>query len=106
MRFRRVLAEDNPTLEAYDQEAWARNLDYAKRKTSQSLETFRRIRGENYELLKDLPAEAFERRGIHQDRGPLSLRQFLEIYAEHAETHAAQLRTRRAEYKQFKAGSK
>jgi hypothetical protein len=31
------------------------NLDYSKRKASPVIETFRRIRGENYDLLKDLP---------------------------------------------------
>lgn len=106
MRFRKVIAEDNPTLEPFDQDAWARNLDYARRKTSQSLETFRRIRAENYELLKDLSPQVFERQGIHAERGPLSLHQLLKGFAEHAENHAAQLRTRRAEYKQSKANTK
>src|SRR5688500_17193707 len=50
-RFRRILAEDNPILQAFDQDAWAVNLDYARRKPSQSLETFRRIRADNHELL-------------------------------------------------------
>jgi hypothetical protein len=54
-RMRQVIAEDNPTLIAYDQDAWTRNLDYARRKPKQSLEAFRRIRAENYELLKELP---------------------------------------------------
>jgi hypothetical protein len=106
MRFRRVIAEDEPKLEAFDQDAWTNNLDYARRKTSQALETFRRIRGENYELLKELPTTAFERQGIHSERGPLTLKQLLQGYAEHAESHAAQLRARRAEYKTFKAGVK
>src|SRR5712671_3752929 len=60
-RLRQVIAEDNPTLIAFDQDAWTRNLDYAVRKPKQSLETFRRIRAENYDLLKGLPPEAFER---------------------------------------------
>src|SRR5437763_13535257 len=47
-RMRQVIAEENPTLIAFDQEAWARNLDYTRRKPKQSLETFRRIRGENH----------------------------------------------------------
>ena len=64
-RFRQVIAEDNPTLVAFDQDAWARNLDYARRKPKQSLETFRRIRAENYELLKGLPETVFERAGNH-----------------------------------------
>jgi len=106
MRMRRVIAEDNPKLEAFDQEAWAVNLDYGKRKTSQALETFRRIRGENYELLKDLPQAAFERVGIHSERGPMTLKQLLQGYAEHAENHAMQLRARRAEFKASKAGTK
>jgi len=105
MRFRRVIAEHEPRLEAFDQNAWSSNLDYARRKTSQALETFRRIRSENYELLKDLPADVFERKGVHAERGPLTLKQLLQGFAEHAENHAAQLRARRAEYKTFKAGA-
>src|ERR1035437_4348304 len=49
-RLRQVIAEDTPTLIAFDQDAWTKNLDYARRRTEQSLETFRRIRTENYEL--------------------------------------------------------
>src|SRR5579863_6021066 len=41
-RFRQVIAEENPTLVAFDQDAWTSRLDYAKRKPKQSLETFRR----------------------------------------------------------------
>lgn len=105
-RFRHVIAEENPHLDAYDQNAWAEKLDYERRKTSQALESFRRIRAENYELLKDLPPEAFERAGMHAERGRETLRQILQRNAEHAESHAAQLRARRAEYKTFKAGAK
>jgi hypothetical protein len=105
MRFRRVIAEDNPKLEAYDGDAWADRLDYARRKPSQALETFRRIRAENFELLKGLAPEAFERAGVHSDDGPMTLKQLLQGYAEHAESHAAQLRTRRAEFKASKAVS-
>ena len=106
MRLRRIIAEDNPRIEAYDQNAWATNLDYTRRKTSPALETFRRIRGENYELLKDLPAAAFEREGLHSERGPMSLKFLLQLIAEHAENHASQIRTRRVEFKAQKAATK
>ena len=106
MRLRQILAEEDPKMQAWDQQAWAKNLDYARRKPSQSLETFRRIRGENYELIKDLTGTSFERAGIHSDRGRMSLRQLVELIAEHAENHATQLRARRAEFKTFKAGVK
>ena len=102
-RFRQVIAEDMPTLVAFDQDAWASRLDYARRKPKQSLETFRRVRAENYDLLKGLPEAAFERSGNHTANGPMTLRQLLEGYAEHAESHARQLQQMREEYKSAKA---
>jgi hypothetical protein len=101
-RFRQVIAEDNPPLGAFDQDAWARNLDYARKQPKQSLESFRRVRAENYELLKSLPESAFERTGVHSERGPLTLRQLLEGYAEHAESHARQMQAIREEFKKAK----
>ncbi len=105
-RFRRVIAEDNPTLIAYDQDAWARNLNYGRRKISESLDLFRRLRAENYELLKGLPESAFERAGTHSERGRITLRDLLEMYAEHAESHARQLQAVRKQYKESRAAGK
>jgi len=90
-RLRQVIAEDNPTLIAFDQDAWTKNLDYSRRKAEQSLETFRRIRTENYELLKAVPDSAWERTGNHTENGPMTLRRLLEGYAGHAGSHARQL---------------
>ena len=102
-RMRQVIAEDNPTIIAYDQDAWTVRLDYHRRKPKQSLESFRRVRAENYDLLKDLPPEAFERTGNHTERGLLSLLQIVEGLAEHAESHARQMQQIRDAYKQLKA---
>ena len=101
-RYRLVAAEENPALTAFDQNAWTRNLDYARRKPKASLETFRRIRAENYELLKALPEGAFERSGNHTERGIVTLRQLVEVNAEHAENHARQIQGVRDEYKKAK----
>ena len=101
-RFRQVIAEDNPTLIAYDQDRWTANLDYARRKPKTSLETFRRIRAENHELLKGLQEASFDRAGNHTENGRMTLRQLLEGYAGHAESHARQLQEIREEYKRLK----
>ncbi|MDX2153071.1 MAG: DinB family protein [Bryobacteraceae bacterium] len=101
-RLRSVLAEENPTIPWYDEKAWAEKLDYQRRKFSQALETFRRTRGENYELVKDLPAEAWARPGVHSRFGPTTLQGVLQTYAEHAEGHARQIRELRDAYKQSK----
>jgi DinB family protein len=101
-RLRAVIAEDKPVLYAFDQEKWADKLDYDHRKPAQSLDAFRRLRADNHELLKSLPDAAFARTGTHTEMGEVSLHQLLEIYANHAESHARQIQAIREEYKKAK----
>ena len=70
-RFRQVIAEENPTLMAFNQAAWARRLGYEGRRPKDSLESFRRLRRENYEVLRTVPEEEFARTGNHSERGRL-----------------------------------
>jgi hypothetical protein len=98
-RLRQVIAEDNPTLIAFDQDAWTKNLDYGRRRAEDSLKTFRRIRTENYELLKGVPDSAWERTGNHTENGPMTLRRLLDGYAGHAESHARQLQEIRTAFR-------
>ena len=101
-RFRQVIAEENPLMLAWDQEAWAARLDYAQKKPSDCMVTFRAVRKENFDLLKELPVETFQRAGQHPERGSLSLYDLLRIYTEHAESHAAQIRAIRDAYREAK----
>ncbi len=99
-RFRRVVAEDNPTIMGFDEKAWAANLDYHRRDPQKDLALFRLARNSTYELLHVLPEPAFDRSGNHSERGAVTIRQFLEIYASHAEAHARQIRAAREAYRQ------
>ena len=103
MRLRQIIAEENPLMAAFDQDKWADRLDYNKRKLSQALDSFRRLRSENYELLKDLPQETFARTGQHSQRGSMSMMDLLKYYAGHAESHVRQIQAVRAAYKEFRA---
>jgi hypothetical protein len=103
MRIRHVIAEDNPTLPAFDGGIWAEKLDYAKRKLSQPLETFRRLRAENFELLKELPESTFTRTGTHTQDGPLTLRQLVEGGASHVEEHVRDIQGIRGVYREQRA---
>jgi hypothetical protein len=103
MRIRQVIAEDNPRLEYWDDAAWAHKLDYARRKISQPLETFRRLRTENFELLRGQPESVFSRTGIHSKDGPLTLRRLVEWNAEHLEGHVREIQTVRAAYREHRA---
>jgi DinB superfamily len=103
MRFRQMIAEDNPTLVPFDQDKWAANLDYKRRKISQPIETFRRLRGENYELLKDQPEEVFARTANHTQRGKITVLDMLRLHAVHVEKHVQQIQAVRAAYKEHRA---
>lgn len=101
-RFRQVAAEDSPPILPFDQNRWAQNLDYARRKPKQSLETLRRLRAENHELLKELPVASFDRTGSHSKDGAITLYQLLERLTNHTEKHAQQMQAIRDEYKKAK----
>jgi len=99
-RFRRVIAEDNPTLTVVDEKVWAANLDYERRSPAEELQLIRLTRARNSSLLSSLPSRAFERAGVHSERGRLTLLDLLRIYAEHAEGHARQIRGNRDAFAQ------
>ena len=103
VRFRQVIAEDDPFMPGLKGEEWARSLDYDKRKISNALETFRILRSANHELLKSLAPETFDRTGIHGEHGKMSLQDLLRTYAEHVENHVRQLQRTRAAYREHKA---
>ena len=98
-RMRQAIAEDNPTFSEWDQDAWAERLDYARRKPSDCMETFRRVRRENFELLEAIEPEVFNRPCVHPRRGPMTLAGLLNLYTEHAEKHAAQIKEAREAYR-------
>ncbi len=99
-RFRRVIAEDNPRLLAYDQEAWAARLHYEKRRFSDTLEMFRRLRADNFQMLQAQDEETFGRTGNHEENGVVSLLDLVRGYIEHTEKHAAQMQEVRRLYKE------
>jgi hypothetical protein len=93
VRLRRLLAEPAPTtIQGYDEAHWATVLHY-DRPIEASLAVFRAVRAASSELLDTLVDADLERTGVHSESGTYSLREWLEIYADHAEAHAAQIRT-------------
>jgi len=92
IRLKRLLAEDQPLIQGYDQDAYAVRLNYNAREIGPALEAFRSARANTAQLL-DLMSEAdWQRQGIHSESGPYSVEDWLRIYADHAHNHAAQIR--------------
>ena len=53
--------------------------------------------------VEEIPEEEFRRVGIHSERGDISLLQILQMYADHAEAHAKQIRRVRDAFKASKS---
>jgi hypothetical protein len=94
IRLRRLLAEEQPLIPAYDEEEFARRLHYG-RPVESSLAVFAAVRASNAELLESLTEDEWQRAGTHSESGPYSVETWLEIYAQHGHDHAEQIRTAR-----------
>lgn len=97
VRFRLILAEDEPELFVFDEGNWKRKLQYLWRSPEAAIALFESLRFASAELLRECDAKAWDRTGIHPADGPLSVRELLQRGANHAEEHAAQVRELRAE---------
>ena len=91
MRLRYVLAEKDPLLMGYDQDAWARILDYHSRPLEPALAVVEAVRAYTTVLLRTLADDAWARAGRHSESGPYSVESWLRIYSDHLEGHARQI---------------
>ncbi|MFN2545137.1 MAG: DinB family protein [Actinomycetota bacterium] len=92
IRVRKLLAEDSPTLQGYDEEEFARRLYYAVRPIGPSLATLRGVREATATILENLDEDGWRRAGTHEESGAYSVTTWLDIYAAHAHDHAEQIR--------------
>jgi hypothetical protein len=87
-RARAILAQDEPRLIGYDQDAWAA---LARPAFAELLAAFAALRTANLALIGQTPRERWERVGLHEERGRLSFRLLTETTAGHDCAHLKQL---------------
>jgi hypothetical protein len=80
-RVRRMLAEDNPHLEPFDQEALAVQRRYLDLDLQQELARLEQLRGQHLAVLEAMDAQGWELTGQHGEHGAVTV----ELY----ETHVA-----------------
>lgn len=95
-RMFRIACEDRPLLIAYDETAHADVLAYNDIDVAIVCELFRLNRMHTVEILRRLPRAAFERVGIHNQRGAVTLAQMVDLYVAHVDHHAAFVHRKRA----------
>ncbi len=90
-RFRHITSQDRPSLPAFDQDAWVRERDYQAQPFPALAE---RLGGMLVQLaadLRQLPPDAWERIGLHEERGHLTLAEACRVYAISLPQHVEQL---------------
>lgn len=92
IRLRKLLVEDDPVIQGYDQEIYASRLNYNSRDIAPALDALRSTRANTAQLLVGMSEADWQRQGTHSESGPYSADDWLKIYAAHAHNHAAQIR--------------
>lgn len=94
IRLRRLLAEDSPHIQGYDEGEFARTL-YYERPIEASLAAFKAARESTVPILERMSDDQWKRSGKHSEHGDYSAEFWLELTAAHAHDHADQIRAAR-----------
>jgi uncharacterized damage-inducible protein DinB len=86
-RMKRVIAEDRPQLLGADEQRFAAALAYHHRDVEEELTIIERTREQMARILRTLPAEAFRRVGVHNERGELTLEKLVTMATNHIPHH-------------------
>jgi hypothetical protein len=92
LRLRRLIAEDGPVIQGYDQDEYAKRLKYNEREMVPALAAFRAARETTSQILRLMTESDWQREGEHTESGRYTTEDWLRIYAAHAHNHAAQIR--------------
>ena len=90
-RIRMMLGANGTPIQAFDQDVWAREGNYARRDPRASLELFRALRAANLALLSSLRPEQWENYGIHAERGKETVAHTARLFAGHDINHLRQI---------------
>jgi hypothetical protein len=86
-----ILARDKPPMPSFDERRWAEVARYVEADVHISLEAFRLRRAELLALLQRMAPSDWERTGVHEEHGPITLFDIIESLVEHEEEHCEQL---------------
>ena len=90
-RTRLMRDRDNPFLAGYDQDVWAKERNYAAGDLRQALGAFLRFREQHITDLAALRPEDWERPGLHEEQGQITITNQVIHLVAHDAIHTAQI---------------
>jgi DinB superfamily len=93
-RIRYLVGEDAAAIQGYDQDRWAQRFGYHAMPLDLALDQVVMVRRWTTDFIRRLPDAAWARSGTHSEMPgtTYTAAMWLEIYAEHLEVHARQIR--------------
>ena len=89
-RMRRVVYEQSPAMEMFDEGTMVRLAAYRYWPLAMLLREFRLLSEDTTAFLRGLPADAWQRSGVHPERGTITLNDIIDIEAAHEQNHVRQ----------------
>lgn len=96
-RISRVASEDKPSLPGYDQDKMLEEGRYQTREIGSVIGELNGLDKQTLDLLRGLREEDWLRGGIHEERGPQTLEDIVQYYANHEREHLAEIDERAQE---------
>ncbi len=86
-RMKRVITHDRPLLMGADEQLYAAKLAYQERDLEEELRVVEMTRSAFSRILRTLPPDAYQRAGVHSERGLNTLEEFLRSIGNHIPHH-------------------
>ncbi len=86
-RMKRAITMEKPTILGADENAFAEKLCYHDRDVKEELALMDLTRKQMARILSKLPLEAWNREGIHNERGPMTLEKMVNTITNHVPHH-------------------
>jgi uncharacterized damage-inducible protein DinB len=91
-RFQIILSMNGPKFPPSEPDRLAVERQYLRNDVLEALSAFRKRREETLKFLRGLKPEQWERAGIHPTRGPMTIKDYVELMANHGQIHLEQLK--------------
>ncbi len=95
LRMRKIVTEDHPTIQPYNQDVWAATPDAIAGPVEPSLVILMGLHARWASFLEQLPESAWTRTALHPERGEVTLASMLTTYAGHGTKHCGHIRSLR-----------
>ena len=94
-RIKRIAAEDDPVLQAWDENRFVERLCYDQQSAEDAAALIALLRRQTTRIMRNLPDAAFASTGRHTERGPQTIADVLGYAVPHLERHLNFVRAKR-----------